>query len=189
MTVTWFGTYWGVVLHVTSEWGWTALRAGLATSPVPLLSGATGILVNRVSLRTGPRRYILAGTGLLLATPVVTWLSIGETPSVVAVVLNSALLGVASGCILTPFMTAAMVHVPRAQHALATGLSFMTQRLATTFGVAVAITFLTRPGGLDGLHRCLVVTALGAVALAGFGSRLRVPLAEPPDGGTAPPPR
>ena len=48
----------------------------------------------------------------------------------------------------------------------------MSLRLANTFGVAVAITFFARAGTLESLHRCLVVTALGAVVVAYFGSRV-----------------
>jgi hypothetical protein len=48
----------------------------------------------------------------------------------------------------------------------------MGQRLATTFGVAVAITFFARPDSLESLHRCLVVTALGAVVVVLFASRI-----------------
>jgi hypothetical protein len=48
----------------------------------------------------------------------------------------------------------------------------MTQRIGTTVGVALAITFLTSPGGLDGLHRCLVVTIVGASLAFLIGLRI-----------------
>jgi EmrB/QacA subfamily drug resistance transporter len=172
MTATWFCTYWGVVLYVTSEWGWSAIRAGLATSPVPLLAGVTGMSVNQIARRTGLRVMIFIGAGLLVLTSVVVWLSIGETPSTLAVVVSSTLMGIGSGCVLTPFSTAALLHVPPPRHATATGVSVMSVRLANTFGVAVAITFFARDGALASLHRCLVVTAFGAAVVAYFGSRI-----------------
>jgi DHA2 family multidrug resistance protein len=172
MGATWFCTYWGLVLYVTSAWDWSAIHAGLATSPVPLLAGITGITVNKIASRTGLRVIILVGAALLVLTAVVVWQSVGETPSDLAVVVSSIVMGIASGCVLTPFSTAALLHVPPRRHALATGISLMGQRLATTFGVALAITFFARPDSLEGLHRCILVTALGSVVVVIFASRI-----------------
>lgn len=68
MTATWFCTYWGLVLYVTSAWDWSPIRAGLATSPVPLLAGITGMSVNQIARRTGLRIIIFIGAGLLVLT-------------------------------------------------------------------------------------------------------------------------
>jgi MFS family permease len=173
MTATWFCTYWGLVLYVTSAWDWSPIRAGLATSPVPLLAGLTGMSVNQIARRTGLRIIILVGASLLILTSVVVWLTIGESASTFAVVVSSTLMGIGSGCVLTPFSTAALLHVPPPRHATATGVSVMSLRLANTFGVAVAITFFTHSGTLQSLHRCLIVTALGALIVAYFGARVK----------------
>jgi len=174
MTATWFCTYWGLVLYVTSAWDWSAIHAGLATAPVPLLAGITGISVNQIAARTGLRVVIFVGAGLLVLTSAVVWLGIGDTPSNVAVLVSSILMGVGSGCVLTPFWTAAVLYVPPPQHATATGVNFMSLRLANTLGVAVAITFFAQSSTLESLHRCLVVTALGAVVVAALAFRVRV---------------
>ena len=173
MTGTWFCTYWGVVLYVTSEWGWSAIHTGLATAPVPLLAGIAGMSVNQIARRTGLRVIIFVGVGLLLLTSVVVWQTIGESPSTLAVVAISVLMGIGSGCVLTPFSTAALLYVPRPRHATATGISVTTLRTANTFGVALSITFFARADLLNSLHRCLVVNAIGAVAVALIASRIR----------------
>ena len=169
MTATWFCTYWGLVLYVTSAWNWSAIHAGLATAPVPLLAGITGMSVNQIATRTGLRAVIFVGAGLLVLTSATIWLTIGDTPSNIAVFASSILMGIGSGCVLTPFWTAAVLYVPPPQHATATGVNFMSLRLANTLGVAVAITFFAQSSTLQSLHRCLVVTALGAVVVAAFG--------------------
>ena len=84
----------------------------------------------------------------------------------------SALIGTASGCVFPSFIAASMVDVPVAQHAVGSGVNFMTQRIGTTVGVALAITFLTNPGGLDGLHRCFIVTIVGASLAFLIGLRI-----------------
>ena len=129
--------------------------------------------VNQIARRTGLRIIILIGAGLLILTSVVVWLSIGESASTFAVVVSSTLMGIGSGCVLTPFSTAALLHVPPPRHATATGVSVMSLRLANTFGVAVAITFFAHSGTLQSLHRCLIVTALGALVVAFFGARVK----------------
>lgn len=173
MTGTWFCTYWGVVLYVSSEWGWSAIRTGLATAPVPLLAGIAGMSVNQIARRTGLRVIILVGAALLVLSSIVVWQSIGEKPSTLAVVICSTLMGIASGCVLTPFSTSALLHVPPTRHATATGISVTTLRTANTFGVALAITFFARADLLNSLHRCLVVNAVGAVVVAGVGLRIK----------------
>ncbi len=166
MAVTWFCLYWGLIAFATGRlsaggWGWTALRAGTVTAPVSLMAGVLGVTVGRIAVRTGHRLFILPGTVMFAVVTYLLWRWIGTEPSNWRMAVGSGLMGTASGCVFPSFIAASMVDVPRDRHSVGSGVNFMVQRIGTTVGVALAITFLTRPGGVDGLHRCLIVAWAG----------------------------
>jgi len=162
IAITWFCVYWGLISYASSTWHWSPLHIGGSTAPVSLMAGISGIVVGRIAVRTGHRVFILPGAVFFAVTAIVLWVMIDTDPSDIKMIIGSAVIGTASGCVFPSFIAASMVEVPVAQHSVGSGVNFMTQRIGTTVGVALAITFLTRPGGLDGLHRCLVVTIVGA---------------------------
>jgi EmrB/QacA subfamily drug resistance transporter len=172
MSITWFCAYWAMVTFASRTWGWSALRIGGTTAPVSLMAGVAGIVAGRIAVRTGHRVFILPGTIAFALTTIWLWTVIDATPSNLEIIVGSALLGTASGCAFPSFIAASMVDVPVAQHAVGSGVNFMSQRIGTTVGVALAITFLTNPGGLDGLHRCFVVTIVGTVLAFLIGLRI-----------------
>lgn len=172
MAVTWFCAYWGLVTFASRTWGWTALHIGASTAPVSLMAGVAGIMAGRIAVRTGHRVFILPGSIAFALTTIWLWAVIDSTPSDLELIVGSALVGSASGCVFPSFIAASMVDVPVAQHAVGSGVNFMSQRIGTTVGVALAITFLTNPGGLDGLHRCFVVTIVGTALAFLVGLRI-----------------
>ena len=172
IAITWFCVYWGLISYASNVWHWSPLHIGGSTAPVSLMAGVSGIIVGRIAVRTGHRVFILPGAVFFVATAIVLWMMIDTTPSDLKMIIGSAVIGTASGCVFPSFIAASMVDVPVAQHSVGSGVNFMTQRIGTTVGVALAITFLTRPGGLDGLHRCLVVTIVGASLAFLIGLRI-----------------
>jgi MFS family permease len=136
------------------------------------MAGISGIVSGRLAVRTGHRVFILPGSIAFALTTILLWVMIDSTPSDFEMIIGSALVGAASGCAFPSFIAASMVEVPVAQHAVGSGVNFMSQRIGTTVGVALAITFLTNPGGLDGLHRCFVVTIVGAALAFLIGLRI-----------------
>jgi len=162
MAITWFCIYWGLISFASTTWQWSPLHIGGSTAPVSLMAGIVGIVVGRLAVRTGHRVFILPGSLVFAIIPIGLWQVIDSKPSDLKILIASALIGSASGCVFPSFIAASMVDVPVAQHAVGSGVNFMTQRIGTTVGVALAITFLTNPGGLDGLRRCFVVTIVGA---------------------------
>jgi EmrB/QacA subfamily drug resistance transporter len=162
MAITWFCVYWGLISFASSTWHWSPLHIGGSTAPVSLMAGVVGVIVGRIAVGTGHRVFILPGSLIFAATPILLWFVIDSTPSDLKMILSSLLIGSASGCVFPSFIAASMFEVPVAQQAVGSGISFMSQRIGTTVGVALAITFLTNPGGLDGLHRCFIVTIVGA---------------------------
>jgi EmrB/QacA subfamily drug resistance transporter len=172
MAITWFCAYWGLVTFASTTWGWSALHIGGSTALVSLMAGISGIIAGRIAVRTGHRVFILPGAVAFALTMIGLWFVIDSSPSDLEMIIGSALIGSASGCVFPSFIAASMVEVPIAQHAVGSGVNFMSQRIGTTVGVALAITFLTNPGGLDGLHRCFVVTIIGTVLAFLVGLRI-----------------
>jgi EmrB/QacA subfamily drug resistance transporter len=172
MAITWFCAYWGLITFASNTWGWSPLHIGGSTAPVSLMAGVVGIIVGRIAVHTGHRVFILPGAVAFALTTVALWLVVDTTPSDMEMIIGSALIGSSSGCVFPSFIAASMVDIPVAQHAVGSGVNFMSQRIGTTVGVALAITFLTNPGGLDGLHRCFAVTIVGTVLAFLIGLRI-----------------
>ena len=145
IAITWFCVYWGLISYASSTWHWSPLHIGGSTAPVSLMAGVSGIIVGRIAVRTGHRVFILPGAVFFVATAIVLWMMIDTTPSDLKMIIGSAVIGTASGCVFPSFIAASMLDVPVAQHSVGSGVNFMTQRIGTTVGVALAITFSPGP--------------------------------------------
>jgi EmrB/QacA subfamily drug resistance transporter len=169
----WFSVYFGLVLFVIGAWEWTALRAGVATAPVPLLAGAVGISAGRVAHRTGHRVFIVPGILVYGASAVWLWAAVGDDPDLWGALMpGCVLLGLASGLVFPSFIAVSVHGVDAARHAVATGMNFTAQRVGTTLGVALSVAFLSGSGGPDaaGLHRIAALAIVGSVAVLGVAA-------------------
>lgn len=161
---SWFGMFFGFTVIVIRSWGWTPLEGGFAVAPLALFAGVVGVLIGRIAHRTGHRRFILPGTAIYVGTTIALWLVLGEEPNAVVFVTGMTVIGVATGMVFPSLMAAAISDVPPDQHSLATGINFTAQRVATTIGVALGLTFVTSAAStsdaIDLLMGMVVVTAL-----------------------------
>ena len=161
---SWFAMFFGFTVIVIRSWGWTPIEGGFAISPLALCAGLVGVLIGRVAHRTGHRRFILPGTALYTGTTVALWAVLGDEPNTSVFVLGMAVIGVATGMVFPSLIAAAVVDVPFHQHSLATGINFTSQRVSTTIGVALGLTFATSAAtaseAIDLLMAMVVATAL-----------------------------
>jgi EmrB/QacA subfamily drug resistance transporter len=164
IALSWFCINWGIVQYTIETWGWSPFRAGVATAPIALFSGLVGIWAGNVASRTGHRRFILPGCVATIVTAVFFLLTMDETPRLWSVVVpGSVMLGLSTGLVFPSFIATSLRDVPDDRHAVGSGVNFMTQRIGTTFGVALAITFLASSDGVGGLRRTLAVAIVGSV--------------------------
>jgi hypothetical protein len=181
IALSWFCVYWGIVQYTMREWDWSPFKAGVSTAPVSLFSGLIGVYVGRVASTRGHRQYIVPGCVATIATAVFFWIAIGSEPELWSVIIpGSVFLGLSTGMVFPSFIATTMFDLPDDRHAVGSSVNLMVQRVGTTFGVALAITFLTGTDVLGGLHRTLAVAIIGCVICLAIGLRVDTKPGRPP---------
>ncbi len=133
-----------IVLWTQGAWGWSALRAGLAIAPGPLMVPVMSFLVaGRLICRYGPAVVISLGSAAFAAG--VAWWALAVTPSpnYVSGVLGGAILsGLGVGLTLPTLMGTASASLP--SHSFATGSAVinMIRQTGLALGVAVLVAVL-----------------------------------------------
>ena len=185
------------VLLLTEAWGYSALKAGFALSPGPLMAAAFAIPSGRLGGRIGQRPLAIAGGLAFAASFAWLLLRIDSTPDYLTGFLPGNLVGGAGvGMLLGTLPAAATASLPPSRFATGTAVFSMARQLGVAIGVAVLVALLDDSIGgnlLAGLRRgwwfCLAA-GIGSAALAA-GLRpapapATAPAAEPMSPETAP---
>jgi EmrB/QacA subfamily drug resistance transporter len=163
------------VLWMQDDWGWSALRTGLAIAPGPVMVPVFSFLVaGRLIARFGSGPVIAAGS-TVFGVGLLSWaVAMGVRPDYPADLLTGMLLtGVGVGLTLPTLMAAAAGSLPA--HAFATGSATVTmlRQVGTAVGVAVLVAVLGTPGTaaarLAAFQRGWTVLAVLALLAAGSG--------------------
>ena len=161
-----------IVLWEQDVWGWSALRAGLAIAPGPLMVPFVSFLVaGRLIARFGAGLVVVLGS-IAFAGGVAWWaLATTATPDYAAGVLGGMILtGVGVGLTLPTMMSTASSALPPHAFATGSGVVNMIRQTGLALGVAVAVAILgtsfARPDVVSVFHRAWWVTA--AMALGGI---------------------
>ncbi len=169
------------VLLLTEVWGYSALKAGFALSPGPLMAAAFAIPSGRLGARIGQRPVAAVGGLIFAAGFAYTLATVGPNPEYATTFLPGFMLGGAGvGMTLGTLPAAATAALPPQRFATGTAVFGMARQLGSAIGVAVLVALLDSSGGdlLSGLQRgwaFALGTGLGAAALAlAFG-----PIASP----------
>ncbi|MCK9931959.1 MFS transporter [Frankia sp. Mgl5] len=142
-----------IVLWEQGQWGWSALQAGLAMAPgplmVPLVSfGVTGRLIARY----GPA--IVIGLGSVIFGGGVAWwaLAITTEPNYVSGVLGGmTLTGIGVGLTLPTMMSTAAASLPPQSFATGSAVVNMVRQTGIALGVAVTIAVLGESSVASGI--------------------------------------
>jgi MFS family permease len=178
----WFCLFFALVFYFTTVWEWSAVRAGLASAPISLVSGVVAVAVSPVAARRGHRRFLLVGSVAYTLSVVWLWAIVDTEPNWAHLIPAEIVLGAASGLVLPSFIALGVVGIQPHLHAVASSVSFTTQRVGTSLGTALAITFLadTSLQGTAWLHRAMVVALAGSVAAFVISLRVGRPPAPVP---------
>ncbi len=163
-----------IVLWEQGVWGWSALRAGLAIAPGPIMVPLMSFVVaGRLIARYGPAWVIALGS-VAFGAGVAWWaMAIGIQPDYASDVLGGMLLtGIGVGLTLPTMMSTASSSLPPQSFATGSAVVNMIRQTGLALGVAVLVAVLgttTRRGltELSAFRHAWWVTAV--IAFAGIG--------------------
>ncbi len=135
-----------IALWQQTAWDWSALQTGLAIAPGPLLVPFTSLLfAGRLIKRFGPAPVVTAGV-VSFAAGLAFWASqIGNTPSVVLVVIGMIPIGVGVGLTFPTLMGVSTAALPPSSFATGSGVINMIRQSALAIGVAVFVAVVGSP--------------------------------------------
>lgn len=163
-----------IVLWEQNDWGWSALKAGLAIAPGPVMVPLFSFFVaGRLIARFGAAVVIALGS-TVFAAGVVWWaMAIGTEPDYVGSILGGMIItGIGVGLTLPTLMATAASSLPPPSFATGSAVVNMVRQVGMAIGVAVLVAVLGAPSGaaarLDAFRRGWWVIAgialLGALA-------------------------
>ncbi len=158
-----------IVLWEQNVWGWSALRAGLALAPGPLMVPLCSFLVaGRLTARSGAAAVIAIGS-VCFAAGVGWWaIAAGPQPDYAGSMLGGMLLtGIGVGLTLPTLIATAAASLPPRSFATGSAVVTMIRQIGLAVGVAVLVAVLGVAGQRDVLlaafQRAWWVTAALAV--------------------------
>jgi EmrB/QacA subfamily drug resistance transporter len=161
-----------VVLWEQGAWGWTALKAGLAIAPGPLMVPFMSFVVaGKLIARYGAAAVITLGS-LSFGGGIAWWaLAIHMQPDYVSGVLGGMILtGVGVGLTLPTMMATASSALPAQSFATGSAVVNMIRQIGLALGVAILVALLGAGAhGAADLHRFrLGWWVIAAIAVAGI---------------------
>jgi len=170
-----------VALCAQTAWGWSALRAGLALSPGPLMVPIVSFgIAGRLIRRFGPA--IVIGAGSLSFAAGVAWWALNATvhPNYWSGVFAGNLLnGIGVGLVLPTMMATASSSLPAQSFATGSAVVNMLRQTGLALGVAILVAVLGSHSGrsLGALtayrHAWWVISAIAAGGLLPAAALLR----------------
>jgi EmrB/QacA subfamily drug resistance transporter len=155
-----------IVLWEQNVWGWSALRAGLAIAPGPLMVPLFGLaLAGRLIKRFGPAPVMIAGCAAF-GGGICCWAALATVhpdywPGILAGML---LTGIGVGLTLPTMMATAASSLPPASFGTGSAVVNMIRQAGIALGVAVLVGVLGGHPGLPAFREGWWVTAALAFA-------------------------
>ena len=184
------------VEFLTGTWHYSAIQAGLAIAPGPLMVLPFARLVAPVSARLGGLGRVAVLGSAILAAAVALWaLRIQTAPAYVTRLLPEQLLGGAGvGLAIPALIGAGSSAIPPARFGAGSGILNTARQIGIALGVAALVAILSRPGFADPVpiyrHGLVLIVGLllaAAVAAAGLLSARPAPTLAIGDGTAAKP--
>ncbi|RKS68935.1 EmrB/QacA subfamily drug resistance transporter [Actinomadura pelletieri DSM 43383] len=159
------------VLYLTSEWDYSILKAGFASTPGALTATGAAIVMGRLTGRIGVRPAVVGGALLMAGSGLWAVAALPADPHFVTFWLPVGLLvGTGMGMLATGTASAAALAVNPLQFAGATGLNTTARQLGGALGIAVLAALLPAGAVHDdygAVYLFATITTVGA-ALVGL---------------------
>ena len=148
-SVAFGGMLLSVVLWAQDNWGWTALRTGLAIAPGPLMVPLFSFLVaGRLIARFGAAAVMSLGSAVFAAGLAWWAVAMGLRPDYAGDMLGGMLVtGIGVGLTLPTLMATAAGALPPRSFATGSGVVNMIRQLGLAVGVALLVAVLGTPAG------------------------------------------
>jgi EmrB/QacA subfamily drug resistance transporter len=168
----------GVVLFMTGVWGDSALHAGLALAPGPLMAAmfaaTSGRFAGRVAPSAGGAQRRLATAGLALFALGCMWwsLRLGVEHDYASDMLPGLLVsGTGVGLTLPSLASAAAASLPPARFATGSAVFTMSRQIGYVLGVAILVALLGDSGSFHAAWVFMALTAgVGAAVAFAIGT-------------------
>jgi EmrB/QacA subfamily drug resistance transporter len=170
------------ILFMTEVWGYSALEAGLAIAPGPLMVALLSWPAGALAGRVGPRRLVLPGVTLFAAACAWWIVGAGTTPDYLADMLPSTILTGAGVALTFPTLAGAAVSaLPPGRTATGSALFNMARQIGGVVGIAALVAILgTGAPDLAGFRAGWAMMAAAAVAAGAVVTLLPAPRRAPP---------
>jgi EmrB/QacA subfamily drug resistance transporter len=133
-----------------SAWGWSALQAGLAVIPGPLMVPLTSkFLTEKLIDRMGVAYPVSLGILLIIAGLLVWFTMIGTDPILAVVIAGMILNGIGVGLVFPALMGVATHALPPASFATGSGVINMLRQACIAVGVAIFVAIVGTPTSLQ----------------------------------------
>ncbi len=157
------------VLFLTGVWGYTALHAGFALTPGPIMAMLSAPVGGRLADRFGQRIVAVPGGLVFASGALVLLLATGAHAAYLTTFLPGVLLtGTGVGLSFSAFSSAAVAELPHARFATGSAISATSRQVGAVVGIATLIAVLGTPApaqALQAFHRAwLLMAATGATA-------------------------
>jgi EmrB/QacA subfamily drug resistance transporter len=161
----------GVVLFMTGVWGDSALHAGLALSPGPLMAATFAAISGRFVNAVGQQRLATAGLALFALGCAWWTLRLGAEHAYAAEMLPGLLVsGTGVGLTLPSLASAAAASLPPARFATGSAVFTMSRQIGYVLGVAILVAVLGDGASFGAVWIFMAVTAaLGAAVASAIG--------------------
>ncbi len=139
-SITFGAMLFSVAIWGQSAWGWSALQAGLAIIPGPLLVPITSsLLTGKLIGRFGPAYAVAVGIVLVVIGFCVWATFIGVEPNTALVIAGMAFNGIGVGLIFPTLMGTGTHALPPTSFATGSGMINMARQAAIAIGVAIFV--------------------------------------------------
>ena len=123
-------------LYLQDVRGLSALQAGLAILPMPVVMALCAPLAGRMVARRGPRiPLVIAGAAMTISSAALSRLT-GSTEHLYLIV-TYGLFGIGAGMVSPAITNGVMAGVPKAQAGMASGMNSSSRQLGQSLGVAI----------------------------------------------------
>ena len=134
-------------------WGYSALKTGLAIAPGPMMVPPLALSSGPLAKRIGPGAVAALGNVVFAAG--ILWWALGLTINAnyaAAMLPGTLLVGIGIGLVLPTLIAAGAVALPLERFATGSGILNMARQLGAVIGVAVLVSVLGKPKGVNATH-------------------------------------